>query len=159
MMRALSTLAFAAALVTAAPAAAQTLTIVGQTGAAKTLGAAELAGLPRAQATMIEGATKTVYEGVTLTSVLREAGVPAGARMHGAPMKLYVLVTGQDGYQIVLSLAETDDHFSSQPVILADRKAGGPLEANEAPLRLVVDGELRPWRAVKQVAKIEVKAP
>ncbi len=143
----------------AAPAAAPVtqLTVVGLDGKTTTLSAADLADLPRGEATLHEGAKATTYQGPTLTAILRQAGVPVGPRAHGAPMKAYVVVRGQDGYAATLSLAETDPEFRTGPIVLADTLAGAPLEAKQGPYRLVIGDDLKPWRAVKHVARIEVR--
>jgi len=145
-----------AALATAAGAA--DLTVVGLGGKTITLTAAQLAALPRGEAILHEGAKAVPYQGPTLTSVLREAGTPVGPRAHGAPMHAYVAVTGADGYVAVLSLAETDPEFRKGPIVLADQVSGKPLDAREGPLRLVIGDDLKSWRAVRNVARIEVRS-
>lgn len=139
-------------------ALAQTLTVVVPDGRETVLTAEALAALPRATAYLRQGEKATAYQGPTLTAVLREAGAPVGVRLHGKPLAAYVVVTGSDGYQAVLSIAESDAWFSESPVILADRKADGPLAADEGALRLVVAGDRRPERSVRVVVRVEVKA-
>jgi hypothetical protein len=150
-------LAAAAALLPAA-ALADGITVTNLAGAATTLSAAQLADLPQGEAPLHEGAKATPYEGATLASILREAGVPVGPRAHGAPMHAYVEVRGADGYKIVLSLAETDPEFRPGPIVLAEKRAGAPLDAREGPYRLVIGDDLKPWRGVKHVVAIEVKS-
>ena len=139
-------------------AAADDLTVLGLDGKTTTLTAADLAALPRGAATLHEGAKATVYEGPTLTAILREAGTPVGPRAHGAPMHAYVVVKGRDGYRVTLSLAETDPEFRTGPIVLADTLAGAPLDARQGPYRLVIGDDLKPWRAVRNVVAIEVRS-
>lgn len=134
-------------------ALAQTLTVTNADGKVTTFTAETLASLPRVTAKL---GGKAEYEGVTLASVLREAAVPQGPRLHGKPMAAFVVVTGKDGYRAVLSLAETDPSFRAAPLILADRKSEGPLAENEGPLRLVVGADDRPDRGVRQVETVKV---
>jgi hypothetical protein len=138
-----------------APVAAltQTLTVTNAEGRVTTFTPEALAGLPRAEARL---GGKTVYEGVSLTAVLREAGVPQGPRLHGKPMQAFVVVTGKDGYRAVLSIVETDASFRDSAIILADRRKEGPLAAEEGPMRLVIDADARPDRGVRQVESIKV---
>ena len=151
--------AFAAALaLPPAAALADGIVVTNLSGAATTLSPAQLDDLPQGEATLHEGAKAAPYEGATLTSILREAGVPVGPRAHGAPMHAYVVVRGSDGYRITLSLAETDPEFRTGPIVLAEKKAGAPLDAREGPYRLVIGDDLKPWRAVKHVVAIDVKS-
>jgi len=155
MIRAALAIVLAAA---AAPAAAQDLTVLGLDGRSTALTPSQLADLPRATATLHEGDKATAYDGATLTGILRDAGVPQGPRMHGDPMHAYVVVVGADGYRITLSLAEVDPEFRRGPVVLAEHKAGASLDAREGPYRLVVGDDLKPWRAVRSVVRIEVRS-
>ena len=151
--------AFAAALaLPPAAALADGIVVTNLSGAATTLSPAQLDDLPQGEATLHEGAKAAPYEGATLTSILREAGVPVGPRAHGAPMRAYVVVRGADGYKATLSLAETDPEFRTGPIVLANKKAGVPLDAKEGPYRLVIGDDLKPWRAVKHVVAIDVKS-
>jgi hypothetical protein len=151
MMRVLM-IALALALAPVA-ALAQTLTVVNAGGKETTFTPATLAALPRSQARL---GGKAVYDGVELTAILREAGVPQGPRLHGTPMAAFVVVTGKDGYRAVLSIAEIDPSFREERIILADRLEAGPLAENEGPWRLVIDADARPDRGVRQVESIRV---
>jgi len=143
-------------LAAASAAGATDLTVTGLGGQTIVLKAADLASLPRGEATLHDGAKTTPYEGPTLSSILREAGTPVGPRAHGAPMKAYVVVTGADGYQSALSLAETDPEFRTGAVVLADQMSGAPLDARQGPYRLVINDDLKSWRSVRDVVKIQV---
>jgi len=149
-------LLLAAALVLAPTLAlAQSLTVTNAEGKVTTLTPEALAALPRAEARL---GGKTAYEGVSLSAVLREAGVPQGRRLMGMPMRAFVVVNGQDGVRAVRSLAGTDPSFRAAPLILTDRLKSGPLAANEGPLRLVIDADARPDRGVRQVVSVTVVA-
>lgn len=147
-------LALAAALLLApVAAAAQTLTVTNGEGKVTTFTTETLGKLPRGSAKL---AGKTAYEGVDLVSVLREAAVPLGPRLHGKPLVAYVVVTGKDGYRAVYSIAELDPAFRPGAAILADRRVGAVLEDNEGPWRLVVEADGKPERGVRQVESITV---
>ena len=72
-------------------------------------------------------------------------------------MNQIIIVTGEDGFTTVLSLAETEKSFRDQPVILADTENGKPLSDKEGPFRLVIGGELKPARSVWNVIEIELR--
>ena len=131
--------------------------IVGPTGKSVTVTPQLLAGLDRAQATMINHGAAHTYEGVLLTELLRLVGAPTGARIHADADRDYLVVTGGDAFRAVYSLAETDGSVQRHPVILADRMDGAPISAHDAPYRLVVDGDQKPARSVYAVARIEVR--
>ena len=142
----------------AAGAHAQSLAVVGLDGRDVALDAARLANLPRARVTAGEGEHAALYEGPLLGQALREAGAPMGQRLHGAPLKAYVLVTGRDGFQAVFSLAELDKDFHGDTVILADRKDGVALDAKHGPWRVVSSGDRKGWRSVYAVERIEIRS-
>lgn len=150
------TLAIAATLaLIAAPAAAQQLSVTGLDGKVRTLAAADLADLPRAE---VKAGDKT-YEGPVLAYVLRAAGLPVGPKLHGDPLRAYLMVAGADGFQALWSLAEVDKDFHADTVILADKVGGQPLPAKEAPWRLVSSADRKGWRSVYAVKSIVATLP
>ncbi|HUZ12797.1 MAG TPA: hypothetical protein VMU93_08125 [Caulobacteraceae bacterium] len=164
MRRLLCALAFAlvagaaASKPAATPTPAPRTVIVGPTGRTLILTPEVLAGARRAHATMVDHGAPHVYAGVELDPLLRMVGAPTGVMVHGAAVRDYLVVTGADGFRAVLSLAGTDPGVQPRPVILADRKDGAPLDARDAPFRLVVDGDRQPARSVRAVARIQVEA-
>lgn len=66
-----------------------------------------------------------------------------------------VTVTGRDHFSAVLALAEIDPEFEGKPVVLAYRKDGHPIGADE--LRLVVPGDHRGGRSVRDVVRIDIR--
>ena len=117
----------------------------------------DLAALPRAKATIkVKGADVT-YEGVRLDAVLAQAGVVHGERLMGRYLNQVIIARAADGFFSVLSLAETDPVYRANPVVVADTVNGHKLDDREGPYRLVVDGDLRPSRAPRQLTSIEVK--
>lgn len=154
---ALKALALIAALAFAASGAeAQSLTLKGADGAAKTVSAAELKSMRRTTVKAGFGDHKT-YEGVSLTDLLAEVGAPSEVRLHGPALRQVVVVKGTDGFWIPLSIAETSASFRGTPTILADTVDGAPLAKEEAPFRLIVGGDLKAARSVRMVSDIEVR--
>jgi DMSO/TMAO reductase YedYZ molybdopterin-dependent catalytic subunit len=98
--------------------------------------------------------------GFPLRALLDRLGLPSGHDVHGDALRLYVVAEGADGYRAVLALAELDASFTDNIVLVADRRGGQPLSANEGPLRLIVPTDKRPARWVRQLVRIYVgKAP
>jgi hypothetical protein len=146
----------AIALLATGPTQAQEVRLSGPTGET-TLTAASLAALPRQTLSLTAHGQTHVYEGPTLASVLVRLDAPLGPRLRGEALKTYVVVRAADGYVVVFSLAEIDPAMSPTAVILADDADGAPLSAEEGPLRLIVEGDARPARSVRQVTAIELR--
>jgi hypothetical protein len=122
-----------------------------------TLSAGDLASMPRAKVTATSHDQAATYEGVLLGVLLTRVGVAAGEALRGSDLAQAVVVTGADGYQVAFGIAEFDSAFTDRVAILADRKDGAPLAGNEAPYQLILTGEKRPARWVRQVVSIEVQ--
>jgi hypothetical protein len=138
---------------------AQSVTVTGLDGHSETLTLSDLAALPHDAAMLAsEHGPAKRYEGVPLTLLLQRVGAPAGKTLRGPALADLVLITASDGYRVVLSLADTDPGMSPRKVLLADRSDGAPLSATEGPLRLVVEGDLRPARSARMVTAIRVEA-
>ena len=85
-------------------------------------------------------------------------GLPGGEALRGPALASVVIATGKDGYRVVFSLAEIDAKLGNRPVFIVDRCAGAPLAAEDGPLRLVVPGEARAARSVRQLTGVRVAA-
>lgn len=118
----------------------------------------DLAGLPRQPAQLVAHGKTIACEGVALTALLARAGVPAGEALRGPALASVVIATGKDGYRILFSLAEIDAKLGNKPVFVVDRCAGAPIAAEDGPLRLVVPGEARAARSVRQLVALRVAA-
>ena len=154
-----ATAAVAAAVALASAASAQSVAIRGPAGQSSAVTQADLAALPRQSVTLAgEHGPARRYEGVALTSLLERVGAPVGKALRGPAMADIVVIAASDGYRVALGLGETDPGVRPEKVILADKVDGGPLDANEGPFRLVVEGDLRPARAARQVTSITVEA-
>jgi hypothetical protein len=97
------------------------------------------------------------YTGIELGLVLKNAGVSLAEELKGENLTKYLLVEASDGYQVLFSLAEVDPAFTSRKIILANRKDGALLSANEGPFHIIVEGEKRKPRNARQVISIKVK--
>ena len=156
LMRSLLALAAALAL-TASPVLAQDLKVTVAGRDSVVLTSADIQALPRAKATVTVKGQPVVYEGAVLHGALLKAGVVSGERLMGRYLNQVVVIRAADGFSSLLSIAETDPAYRGNPVILADTVGGKPLNAHEAPYRVVVDGDLRLSRSPRQVVSVEVK--
>jgi len=123
---------------------------------ALTLGADDLAKMPRASVRTTNNGMETVYEGVWLHEVLKRAGVPQGGELRGKALAGYVLAEAQDGYQVVFSLGELDPAFTDNEILLADTANGKPLFGEQGRFRLIVPKDKPGARSVRMLTKLEV---
>jgi DMSO/TMAO reductase YedYZ molybdopterin-dependent catalytic subunit len=96
------------------------------------------------------------FEGVALSELLKQAGVPQGPKLKGAAMATYVIAEAADGYRVIYSLAELDSDFQDSGVIVADRMDGKPLDDQAGPFRLVAPHDKRPARWIRMLQSIKV---
>ena len=129
----------------------------GGTGAEARGGAgSDLARLPRVEVRATEHGRASTFSGVSVAAVLRLAGVPVDS-VRGRRAARYVLALAADDYRAAFSLAELAPDLSGRDALLVDRRDGAPLPAAEGPLRLVVPGDRRPARWVRQVTTLVVR--
>lgn len=131
------------------------VSIIGPKGT-REVDAASLASLPQVKITISDHGTPATFEGVELYGLLAQVGAPDGEHLRGKELVRYVVVEGTDGYRAVFALAELNAAFTDRKVILATRRDGKPLSEKEGPLRIVVEGEKRMGRCVRQVATIRM---
>jgi DMSO/TMAO reductase YedYZ molybdopterin-dependent catalytic subunit len=155
----------ALAFIASGPAHAQTalplnatLRVTGKVERPLALSEADLQALPRKRlAVTDEKGTPVVYDGVPVVELLRRAGAPLGKRLRGPQMKLYVTADAADGYRVVFALTEFDPDFTDRTIILADRRDGHVLAPPEGPFRLVVAGDKRHARWVREVTVLDIE--
>lgn len=157
-------LALSAAVAAAQPrqrpiaAPAPILAVGGEVAKPVSFLATDIAKLPRQKVMVPDQQGKdTTYEGVSLTDVLKQAGVEFGTMLKGNSLGLYVVASAPDGFKVVFALPELDPAFTDRMVIVADKQNGRPLDPMQGPLRLVVPGEKRPARWIRQVNTITVQ--
>lgn len=144
---------------TPAAAAAPTLvTVAGEVAKPLKLSADDLKKFPRKTVRAKDHAGKEAeYEGIELSEILKLAGVKQGEQLRGKELALFLVVGAADGYRAVFALAELDPDFTDRSVILADRRDGKPLKDEEGTVRIVVPGEKRQARWVRQVTSLTIK--
>jgi molybdopterin-dependent oxidoreductase-like protein protein len=124
--------------------------------------ASELRQLPRVEARTSDPhdpGKEIVYSGIPLFDVLKAGGLLLDSGMAGIrdTVAMTVLVAASDGYRAAFSLAELDPELTDRVILLADTKDGQPLSPREGPFRIVVPGDKRPARWVRQVNTVTVR--
>lgn len=119
----------------------------------------DLARLPR-QRIGVEDRDGSVveYEGVRLADILVQAGVSMES-LRSPQAAAVVVAEARDGYRAVFALAELDEAFSDRLAVLVDRKDGDALSPDEGPYRVIMRGERRHSRWIRQVACLRVVRP
>jgi DMSO/TMAO reductase YedYZ molybdopterin-dependent catalytic subunit len=134
------------------------LRVEGDAPRALELTATDLARLPRQTVRAKDHDGKeSAFEGVPLVEILEAAGVKFGSDLRGPLLATYLLVEAADGDRVVFALPELDPACTDRVVLLADRRNGAPLDGKEGPLRIVVPGEKRHSRWVRQVIILKLK--
>lgn len=99
-----------------------------------------------------------LYTGAALSDILAKAGTTLGKELKGANLTKCLLVEAIDGYEVAFAFAELDKAFTDRVVILADEMDGKPLPVADGPYRVVVEGEKKPARCIKQVTGMLIKS-
>ncbi|MBS7566225.1 molybdopterin-dependent oxidoreductase [Mucilaginibacter sp. Bleaf8] len=96
------------------------------------------------------------YTGVSLADLLKKAGVMLGDSAKRATVKSYVIVTAADNYRAIYALSEIDPLFANRLIILANRADKKPLPSQDGPFQIIVPGEKKHARWVRQVNSIQL---
>ena len=127
-------------------------------GGAHPISAQAWAALPRVSVQAIDHDGKEVkFEGVAAREVLKLVDAPLGKELRGKNLAVYVLAEAGDGYRAVYALAEFDADFNDRIILIADRRDGQALSEKEGKVRIVVPGEKRQARWLRELVSISVK--
>ncbi len=159
---ALSSCCLLAATALADPAAhSESFTIKGALDHPRTLTLADLQHEPQTAESVFlhtgHGVVAGTFTGISLWTLLEEAGVALDASKKNDIVRHVVIVTGADGYSAILSIGEIDPEFGGDQAIIAYEKDGKPIEGADGFARLIVPGDKAAGRAVGAIASIEVK--
>ena len=89
-------------------------------------------------------------------NLLVSAGADFGDGLRGKQLSSYVAALASDGYEATYALADFDPTLTEADVIVADKREGQSLAANEGPFGVIVPHDKRPARSVKLPQEIEV---
>ncbi len=123
--------------------------------------AAELHQLPRTELRTTDphdSGREIVYSGTPLVEVLKAGGLQleSGTARIRETVAITVLIEATDGYRAAFALAELDSELTDRIILLADTKDGQPLPPSEGSFRVIVPGEKRAARWVRQVRAVTV---
>lgn len=119
---------------------------------------ASRAALPRKDVVASAHGRSLSCQGVSLTALMQAADIMPTAPLRGPQLTRYVLVTATDGYRALFSLAEFDPTLGGAEVYVVDHCDGAALDADSGgPLRLLVPGDARPARGVRNLESISVQ--
>ena len=145
-----------ALMLDAALVRSQQLTIQVETGKPIVLTRADLEALPHVKVTAGVAGSSATFEGVALEALLEKAGVEFGQTLKGKRLASCLLVEAADGYRVVIALPEIDPAFTDKQILLAFSRDGKPLDEKEGPYRVVIPGEKRMARWVRQVTALKI---
>jgi hypothetical protein len=134
-----------------------TITVTGIGGTSATLIASDLSKLPQQTVKTMDHGTPATFEGVLLTDVLAKVDLPLGEKFRSTGASYYMVVEAKDGYRAVFAWAELDSTFMDKPVYVVTSRDGKPLSEKDGPFELVVPGEKRSARWVRQVTALKIK--
>ena len=133
------------------------LQVVALDDTAITFTADDLKKLPRTTVEVTDKSGKKLqYSGVAVHMLLEKVNAPLGEELRGEALRCYVSVKAKDEYRVVFALSEFDPLFEDRTILLADEKDGQPLDAETGPFQIIVPGEKRRARWVRQVDRIRV---
>ena len=118
---------------------------------------AKLEGLPRVECRVTEDGRAVTYTGVALATILDRGSKDAGTMPALRSLSDSVLlVRGADGYQAAVSAAEAAMDPKGERYLLAVARDGRPLAKGQGPVRLIVPGDPKHVRWVREVATIRL---
>jgi hypothetical protein len=111
-------------------------------------------------ATYLSGGGQVVdtYTGVSLWTLIQDAGLLTDPSIKNDLLQFGVVATGSDGYRAFISMGEIDPAFGNQPDLVAYKDTGGQLGPNgpDGALRLIVPGDSAGGRYVSNLVSLQV---
>jgi hypothetical protein len=134
-----------------------TVMVDGSVGRPTLFSVADLAALPGhsldvSWSTTKGGTQHHVEAGPLLVDVLAKVGPRFNTRVKMGELRDFVVVTGADGYAVVLSYGEIASSFGDRPALLSLKEDGTALAAP----RLVIPGDVLGGRDVSAVVHVEL---
>ena len=134
-----------------------TVTVSGVNGKTVILTEDDLSKLPQQTVKATDHGTPATFEGVLLTDMLGKVDLPLGEKFHSTGASYYMVVEAKDGYRAVFAWAELDSGFMDKSVYVVTKRDGKPLSEKDGPFQLVVPGEKRAARWVRQVTALRIR--
>lgn len=104
------------------------------------------------------GQVTDTYTGVSLWTLIQNAGLLTDLSVKNDLLHFGVVATGSDGYRAFISVGEIDPVFGNQPDLVAYKDSGGQLGPNgpDGALRLIVPGDVAGGRYVSNLVSLQV---
>jgi len=112
---------------------------------------AALDALPQSSVT----AGNATYTGVTLWTLLSQAGIITHVETKNDILREAVIVTASDGYKVIISLGEIDPDFGNQPCLIATQQNGSGFPSGGF-ARLVFPNDVKKGRWVTNLTALKV---
>lgn len=103
-----------------------------------------------------EAAEVASFTGTRVRCLLTLLGVPDGRELRGHWLRATVTAIGADSYEVAFGVAELDPSLTGRRVIVAWERDGATLDAKEGTLRLIIEGDHRPARSVRQLVALRL---
>lgn len=133
------------------------LSVLGLNGGEIRITAEQWRALPRDFVDVVDhGGSQVHFEGVPAREILKLVDAPLGKDLRGGNLAVFVVAEAADGYRVVYSLTEFDEAFRDATILVADKRDGQALGAQEGPLRIVVPGEKRQGRWTRQLVALKL---
>jgi hypothetical protein len=143
-----------------APAQAESsehlLNIIDEAGVKHAIDREAFLRLPRQSANVKSRDMDAGFQGASLVDLLNSVGVKFGSDLRGKRTPTVAIFEATDGYRVVLSLVEIDPSTTDRLAVVADEQDGKPLDARLGPYRLVIPGDKREVRWIRNVRTIRV---
>ena len=135
----------------------QTLTIQGISATNATISISDIAKLTQQTIKTTDQGNALTFQGVLLADLLAKVRTPTGEPFNKTVASYYLTAEAHDGYRAVFSWAEVDPAFTDRKVYIVTKRDGKPLSANDGPFELIVPGEKRYSRWVRQLKLLRVE--
>ena len=157
-MNYIKTFVIAAAVFTASTTLAQTVPVSGDVAKPYIITASSFAAMKQ---TTVKGKAHDgkdhEFTGVLLSDIVNAAGALPDNKLNGKSLAKYILVKAADGYRAVIAFPEINAEFNDKNIILADKEDGKPLVDKTGPYQIIIPGEKKWGRWVRQVTGIEIQ--
>jgi DMSO/TMAO reductase YedYZ molybdopterin-dependent catalytic subunit len=132
------------------------LDVIDEAGAEHKMNRSDFVRLPRRSAKVKIHEAEAEFEGVPLVDLLTSAGVKFGDDLKGRRAATVAILEATDKYRVVVSLLEIDPQVVDRTVLVADKRGGQLLDAHEGPYRLIIPGDKREIRWIRNLRTIRV---
>lgn len=99
----------------------------------------------------------TSFTGVLLWDIVGSAQPNLNADVANDKLSFFVVASGSDGQQALISWGEIDPDFGNQPILVAFAENGQAITDEEGALRLIVPGDLREGRYVGGLTNLSIR--